>query len=132
MIKQLYLRNFRRFESLNLDFTNGVNGVFGPNYRGKSTVLLAIAVALAGPAWARGRNLVRRGEKSFEIQLLLELNGTEYRVMRSKSGASLHRGDELIANQQTNVNIELGKLLGMSPARWLELRYIQQKEASAM
>lgn len=132
MIKQLYLRNFRRFESLNLDFTSGVNGVFGPNYRGKSTVLLAIAVALAGPAWARGRNLVRRGEKSFEIQLLLELNGTEYRVMRSKSGASLHRGDELIANQQTNVNIELGKLLGMSPARWLELRYIQQKEASAM
>lgn len=132
MIKRLHVRNFRRFESLNLDFTEGVNGVFGPNYRGKSTILLAIAVALAGPAWARGRNLVRRGEKSFEVQLLLELGGVEYRIRRSKSGASLHRGETLIANQQTNVNNELGKLLGMPPSRWLELRFIQQKEASAM
>lgn len=136
MIESLYLRNFRRFESLNLSFTEGVNGVFGPNYRGKSTVMLAIAVALAGPGWARGRNLVRRGEKSFEVQLVLTLAGKRYRVMRSKSSASLTElngtDERLLANQQSNVNIELGKLLGMTPARWLELRYVQQKEAASM
>lgn len=137
MIESLFLRNFRRFESYATSFTEGMNGIFGANYQGKTTIQTAIAVALAGPGWARGMNLARRGQTNFEIQLVFSVDGKQYRVMRSKSGASLHRiaagqDDQLLANQQGNVTAEIGKLIGMHPTRWLELRYVRQKKASTM
>lgn len=137
MIISLYLRNFRRFEEVQADFSAGVNGIFGANYKGKSTLLLAIAVAIAGPSWARGYRLARRGTDNFEIQLVLQIGDAQYRVLRSKSGAKLFRlvpkgEDKLMASQQGNVNIELGRLLGMPVDRWLQLRYVRQKQAASM
>lgn len=136
MLVSLYLRNFRRFDEAGIDFNGGVNGVFGANYQGKSTLLLAIAVALAGPAWARGFNLTKRGQDNFELQLVIELESGQYRIVRTNSGAKLFKveagGDRLLANQQGNVNAELSKLIGMPVSRFLELRFIRQKQASTM
>src|SRR5690606_6188078 len=115
-----------RHESLNLSFAEGLNGLFGKNYAGKSAILLAIAVAIGGPGWARGFRLARRGTDNFEIQLVLEACGERYRIVRTKSGAKLFRigaEDKLIASAQGQVNIELGRILGMPVDRWLELRF---------
>ena len=35
MLISLHLKNFRRHESLNLSFAEGLNGLFGKNYAGK-------------------------------------------------------------------------------------------------
>lgn len=135
MLISLFLRNFRRFEEVNVTFSPGMNGLFGDNYTGKSTLVLAIAVAIGGPGFLRGYHLARRGQEQFEIQAVLELGGQQYRVLRTKSGAKLWRigkEDKLIATAQGQVNIELGKLLGMPVDRWLELRFVRQKQAAQM
>ena len=135
MLISLHLKNFRRHESLNLSFAEGLNGLFGKNYAGKSAVLLAIGVALGGPGWARGYRLVRRGTDNFEVQLVFVADGVTYRVVRTKSGAKLFRvgqDDKLIASAQGQVNIELGKILGMPVDRWLELRFVRQKQAAQL
>lgn len=135
MLISLHLKNFRRHEALNLQFNSGLNGLFGKNYAGKSAVLLAIAVAIGGPGWARGFRLARRGTDNFEIQLVMEINGERYRVLRTKSAAKLFRigqEDKLIATAQGQVNIELGKILGMPVDRWLELRFVRQKQAATL
>ena len=137
MFESLHLRNFRRFEKVDVTFSQGLNGIFGKNYQGKSTLLLAIGVAIGAPGWARGLRLARRGQDKFEVQLVFQAGEHRYRVMRSQSTGSLERlvgkgEDKLIASGQTQVNIELGKILGMPVERWLELRFVRQKAASTM
>ena len=137
MLISLHLRNFRRFEKVDVTFSRGLNGIFGKNYQGKSTLLLAIGVAIGAPGWARGLRLARRGQDKFEVQLVFQAGEHRYRVMRSQSTGSLERlvgkgEDKLIASGQTQVNIELGKILGMPVERWLELRFVRQKVASTM
>lgn len=137
MLISLHLRNFRRFEKVDVTFSKGLNGIFGKNYQGKTTLLLAIGVAIGAPGWARGLRLARRGQDKFEVQLVFQAGEHRYRVMRSQSTGSLERlvgkgEDKLLAKGQSQVNIELGKILGMPVERWLELRFVRQKAASTM
>ncbi|HBR1983718.1 TPA: AAA family ATPase [Klebsiella quasipneumoniae subsp. quasipneumoniae] len=46
-IKKLVLENFKKFESLKLDFQSGVNVLIGDNEAGKSSVLLAMDLAMS-------------------------------------------------------------------------------------
>lgn len=46
-IKKIVLRNFKRFEKLDLRLKPGLNVLLGDNEAGKSSVLLAIDVALS-------------------------------------------------------------------------------------
>ncbi|KAB2684758.1 ATP-dependent nuclease [Brucella pseudintermedia] len=46
-IKKLILRNFKRFKSLELDFSNDINVLIGGNEAGKSSVLQAIDLVLS-------------------------------------------------------------------------------------
>lgn len=133
MLTSVYLKDFRRHASLNMPLVDGLNGLFGSNYAGKTSVLLAVAVALGGAGVAaRGWRLVRRGASNFEIQLGLQLAGKEYRVLRTSSGAKLWCGEKLLATGHGPVNAELGSLIGMPVARWIELRFVRQKAAAAM
>lgn len=132
MLLRLELENFRKITSKTVDFTEGTNGIFGPNYSGKTTCLLAIAVALGGPSAVRGRNLVNRSASNFSVALELILQGVKYRVERTKDNAKLFKEGQLIASKQTQVNTEISKLLGVPVADWLNLRFVAQKEAAAM
>lgn len=136
MLHSLYLRNFRKHESVELSLSAGLNGIFGNNYKGKSALLLAIAVALGAPGWARGRRLPRRGQDQFEIQLTFEAADQLYRVVRTKSSGKLFQlkdtSEKLLATGHTQVNIELSRVIGMPVERWLELRFVQQKAAAKL
>ena len=55
MIKKLLIRNYRRFESLDIDFEKGVNVLVGNNDTGKSTLIEAVTLALTGKV--NGRQL---------------------------------------------------------------------------
>ncbi|MBF8776273.1 ATP-dependent nuclease [Pseudomonas fulva] len=45
-IKKVVLKNFKKFESLTLEFDDGINVLIGDNETGKSSVLLALDLAL--------------------------------------------------------------------------------------
>src|SRR5712664_2263581 len=47
-IKKLILSNFKRFKNLELDFDDELNVLIGENESGKSSVLLALDLALGG------------------------------------------------------------------------------------
>lgn len=133
MLTSIYLKDFRRHATLSMQLVSGLNGLFGANYAGKTSVLLAVAVGLGGAGVAaRGWRLIRRGATNFEIQLGLHLAGKDYRVLRTPSGAKLWCGDKLLATGHGPVNGELSALIGMPVARWIELRFVRQKAAAAM
>ncbi|GAB1596834.1 ATP-dependent nuclease [Lysobacter claricitrinus] len=48
MIRRLAIRNYRIFRQLDLEFSDGINVLVGPNDIGKSTLLEAISLALTG------------------------------------------------------------------------------------
>ena len=60
MLERLELNNFKKHEHLVLDFTAGLNGVTGPNYRGKTTVLYGILYCLGGARLVPGSRLQTR------------------------------------------------------------------------
>ena len=54
MLLSLSLRNFKKHESLDVDFTAGLNGIYGSNYKGKTTILYGILFALGGASQVPG------------------------------------------------------------------------------
>lgn len=52
--KANYLKNYRRFRKLSIEFPENLQGFLGSNGAGKSTIIEAIAWALYGTRAARG------------------------------------------------------------------------------
>lgn len=136
MIKTLSLTNFRKHEKLHLDFTTGLNGIFGPNYRGKSTVLYGILFALGGIRAIPCTTVLRNGANTYKVDLTFHAD-EGYRVVRTKSTDRLYRGDldtdeNLIANGTTVVNKKIEEILGMSMKRFIQTRFARQKKTDAI
>ena len=53
ILKSRKMQNFRKFKSVEIDFPDGVVGIFGLNGVGKSTIFEAFAWALYGHTAAR-------------------------------------------------------------------------------
>lgn len=91
MLKQLNLKFFRQHESLEVNFTNGLNVLRGPNESGKSTLLEAVLYALGGAKALRDSlsETVTWGHKESElgVGLVMEKQGVTYTFTRSKAGA---------------------------------------------
>ena len=70
MLLSLSLRNFKKHESLDVDFTAGLNGIYGSNYKGKTTILYGILFALGGASQVPGTQIARRGSDGrFNVRL---------------------------------------------------------------
>lgn len=139
MIHNLYLRNFKKHAELDMEFTEGLNGIFGPNYTGKTTILYGILFALGGASHVPGTNLQKKGTNhGMQAVMEFEVGGRVYRVERKKSGAYLYAVDrendveEMIASGTSNVTEKIEGLLGMSIKRFRQLKYAEQKKAHAL
>ena len=132
MIRRLKLKNFKRHEDADFHFTEGLNGVFGKNYTGKTSMLYGILYALGGASCVPGTRIATRGASAgMVVELWLSVKGTEYYIKRTKSTCNLHQGDELIASGTTGVNEKIEELLGISMRRFRQLRYVEQKKSHA-
>jgi len=139
MLERLELNNFKKHEHLVLDFTAGLNGVTGPNYRGKTTVLYGILYCLGGARLVPGTRLQTRGTNTgFKQSLWLSFgNIGRYRIERTKTGASLTElcpdgTEQPVATGTTPVNQAVARLLGMPLKRFAQIKYAKQRKASAL
>jgi DNA repair exonuclease SbcCD ATPase subunit len=132
MYKRLRTKNFKLHADAEFFFTQGLNLIIGPNYRGKSTLLRAIAFALFGTSVLPGKkeNIQTRGSNgkvSVELDFVSPVDGETYMVERTLNDATLSHADGLVATGITNVNRKIEQLLGMSAKRWAQLGYARQK-----
>lgn len=148
MFLSLTLKNFKKHEQLHVDFTAGLNGIFGPNYKGKSTILYGLLFALGGASQVPGNRIARRGSDGrFSVEARLLINGNEYMVTRTKSTANLHvfnttnlspdnsaepDGWGVLASGTTGVNDKIEELIGMPLKQWKELHFAKQKNAHSL
>jgi DNA replication and repair protein RecF len=79
ILKRLVLKNFRNYESLDLEFDSGVTILMGNNGQGKSNVLEAIYFIslLRSFRSSKIRNLYRWHQRAFMIRAHLEENDSE-------------------------------------------------------
>ena len=137
-ITSLSLRNFRVFESLDLDLPPGLVGVYGPNGAGKSSLLEAILWALYGRA-RTGKADIRTSGSSGEcsVELAFVHEDHQYLVRRSISGvnatvkARVEIGGQTVADGPTEVGRFLRSTLGMEEAAFRSSVFAEQKQLAA-
>ncbi len=145
ILKQLRLRNFRRYAELTLEFPENVIGIIGRNGAGKSTLLEAIGWALYGSRAARTEKILLRRQQApasepCEVELAFAIAGENYRVVRSIRGAAanveaaLYRAGqhEPIALRETGVNSEIAHVLGLDRDSFEVSIFAKQKELAAL
>ncbi len=93
VIKSLKLRNYRRFERLDLELPENLIGVIGRNGVGKSTIVEAIGWALYGNKFNRGDKKDVRSQHLdaaavCSVEMVFVYGGEEYRLERRLKGKS--------------------------------------------
>ncbi len=144
IIRQLTLRNYKQYTSLDLTFEEGLVGIIGRNGAGKSTIFEAILYCLFGYEQQAGsKNFVRSTYASddaapVELKLSFLIGQTEYEVQRSLRGrtltayASLYRHGQQLATGVSVVNQELVRILGLDAEAFRRSVFSGQKELSEL
>lgn len=73
-IKSIGLKNFRNYESLQIDFEKEFNIIYGNNAQGKTNIIEAIFLCASGRSHRTSKDgeLMKYGADAFDIKLLLE------------------------------------------------------------
>jgi DNA repair exonuclease SbcCD ATPase subunit len=108
MFKEITLKNFRQHTDLTVNFENGLVALRGENEAGKTTLLEAIAYAMGGANMLREplAQVVTWGQKesTLKVSLAISINGVDYIITRSKSGAEVRNLDGIRATGQSEVS----------------------------
>jgi DNA repair protein SbcC/Rad50 len=139
----LKLKNYRQYKDSMIEFGDGLTGIIGLNGSGKSTIVEAIAWTLYGNNAARtGKEGIKRTNAaqsaSVETELIMEIGGTEYKIIRVLKGASqtgdasIFAGGRPIADSIKGVDKEVNHLLGMDWKSFYTSFFAKQKELNAL
>ena len=142
-LKSLSLKNYRQYKDSTIEFGDGITGIVGLNGAGKSTLVEAIAWTLYGPNAARtGKEGIKRSTASVaanvETELIMEIEGTEYKIVRILKGgsqtadASIFAGGKQIADSIKGVEKEVAYLLKMDWKSFYTSFFARQKELNAL
>jgi len=133
------MQNFRQHEDTSIAFETGLTGIIGPNGAGKTTILEGIAWALYGNAAARGtRDSIRfagaKARSSVRVQLVFDLAGHRYRVVRGLTSAEcfLDDAEAPIASTISGVSELLQRRLGMTRSEFFHTYFTGQKDLDVM
>lgn len=131
MLKRLKLTNFKKHESLEMAFGDGLIALKGGNEAGKSTAIQAIAYALFGVKALPYplEDVVTHGKPANTLKVVLDfvVDGVEYTITRGKAGAELVHPDGTVTGQNETANF-IGKLLGTDAAVAPKLILANQNE----
>lgn len=88
-LKSLRLCQFRSFQDLCLDFSSEINGLYGKNASGKTTILEAIYFLSSGRSFRTSslEDLIKEGKQEFHVEAAFVKHGVDHilRVSWSKS-----------------------------------------------
>lgn len=81
-IKKLKLKNFRNYNSINIEFRNAFNIIYGNNAQGKTNIIESIFLCASGRSHrtSKDNDLLKNGTASFDIKLLLEKEGVQEEI----------------------------------------------------
>lgn len=82
MIKSIELKNFRNYENLFVEFTNGTNILFGDNAQGKTNVLESAYVSgtTKSHKGSKDRDMIRFHENESHIRTFVLKNDQEFQI----------------------------------------------------
>jgi len=137
-LRSLTLRNYRAYKAVDLEFPDGLIGIYGPNGAGKSTLIESVRYALFGDARTDKWELRSAGVgEDVRVELVFEHEGNSYEVRRRLKGRNLTPDVEVFCNGQLAVqsvreaNAYLGRVVGMDQRAFLASVCAQQKELTA-
>src|SRR6266498_1949894 len=126
-LRSLRLRNYRVYRAADIEFPDGLVGIYGPNGAGKSSIIESVRYALYGDARTEKSELRTAGiNEDVRVELVFEHEGNSYEVRRVLKGRNLTPTVEVYVNRQLaaqsarDANAYLGRvlvldLLGVSP-----------------
>jgi DNA repair protein SbcC/Rad50 len=143
ILKNLTLKNFRKFKNATIDFPDGVTGVVGLNGAGKSTIFEAVAWVLYGPVAARtAADQIKTKDSSktdpCRVELEFIFENDNYRVIREMKGKSLTiqatatMNGKVAATSAESVTRFIQKKLGMDFKSFFTSIFARQKELNAL
>jgi len=143
ILKNLTLKNFRKFRDVTIDFPDGITGVVGLNGVGKSTIFEAISWILFGTIAARtsADEIKRVGTVSSdrcrgELEFIFE--DSNYRIVREMHGksssatATASVNGKIAATSAETVSKFIQKKLGMDFKSFFTSIFAKQKELNAL
>ncbi|HEY2958708.1 MAG TPA: SMC family ATPase [Actinomycetota bacterium] len=137
-LRSLSLRNYRVYRELDLEFPDGLVGIYGPNGSGKSTLIESIRFAIYGDSRTDKSELRSAGvREDLRVELVFEHEGNTYEVRRQLRGLNLtpkvevYRNGQLAVQSARDANAFLGRVLGMDQRAFLASVCAQQKELTA-
>ncbi len=137
-LRSLSLRNYRVYRSLDLEFPDGLIGIYGPNGSGKTTLVEAIRYSLYGESRTDKAELRSADvREDLRVELVFGHEGNSYEVRRRLKGASLtpevevYRNNRLAVQSVREANAFLTRVVGMDARAFLASVCAQQKELAA-
>src|SRR6266536_2109825 len=134
-LRSLSLRNYRVYRAADIEFPDGLVGVYGPNGAGKSALIESVRYALYGDARTEKSELRTAGiNEDVRVELVFEHEGNSYEVRRVLKGRNLTPSVEVYVNRRLAVqsvreaNAYLARVLGMDQRAFLASVCAQQKE----
>ena len=100
-LRSLSLRNYRVYRAVDLEFPDGLIGIYGPNGSGKSTLIEALRWALYGDSRTDKWELRSAGVgEDVRVELVFEHEGNTFDVRRRLKGRNLTPEVEVFLNGQ--------------------------------
>src|SRR5215211_5529292 len=137
-LRSLSLRNYRVYRSVDLEFPDGLIGIYGPNGAGKSTIIESLRFALYGDSRTDKWELRSAGVgDDVRVELVFEHEGNTFDVRRRLKGRNLTPEVEVFLNGQLaaqsvrEANAYLARVVGMDQRAFLASVCAQQKELTS-
>src|SRR4029450_4588101 len=137
-LRSLSLRNYRVYRSLDLEFPDGLIGIYGPNGAGRSTIIESLRWALYGDSRTDKWELRSDGVgEDVRVELVFEHEGNTFDVRRRLKGRNLTPEGEVFLNGQLaaqsvrEANAYLARVVGMDQRAFLASVCAQQKELTS-
>lgn len=91
IIESLELKDYRNYESLNIQLSSGVNIFYGDNAQGKTNILESIYLATTSKSHrgSKDKDIIKFGSNESHIKLMIEKNNSSVRLDMHLKRASL-------------------------------------------
>lgn len=140
---RLRLKNYKCYESLDVELSQGVTVVHGVNGSGKSSLLNACFFGLYGTDALEPQqtleSIITKDKESTEVELWFEHAGYQYQLQREirQSGSQIHHSSKLnTPNKQlegvTETEQEIQQLLRMDADAFLNCAFVRQGDITRL